>query len=145
MDSLIKDYVRIAIELIVFVVLLGFIVYVAGVSQNLLSIGQDRKAFNTELGIQRELSQFNNRPMTGDDVIVAVKKYTKLYDMRIEQGSEGSNTFFILSKTSSEITWGEDNIRLQMGSDIQKAYTSKIIRTPDGEVSAIQFNRDDTP
>jgi hypothetical protein len=145
MDKPIRDYIAITTELIVFAIVLSLIVYVANIGQNLLSIGQDRKAFNQELGVQRSLYQFNGRPMTGDDVVVSVKRYTKLYDMRIEKGIVGSGNYYVLDDKASEALWSEDTIRTNLGSDIQKLYKSSIIRNANGEITAIQFNRNDEP
>lgn len=84
MNNLIKENTMIVVSLFLFSISIGVVIYLSQIGYSLLSIGDDNRAFKQELALQRELSHYEDKLMTRDDVLIAVKKYTKEYNILIQ-------------------------------------------------------------
>lgn len=138
MERPIRDYITISISLVLFATLLSLVVFLAEQSRALLAIGVEREALNKELISYREISQYDNRELTGDDVLIAVKEYTKVYDIIIEL--DGTNIIDLRVDDVDE-KWNSDYVRKQMGKKVFDKYKSTLVKDMYGTVTGIIFKR----
>lgn len=113
----------IAIQLILFSLILSFIIFMSGVSRDLLSITNDKTAIKEQLTVYRDVSFYDNNEVTADDVLIAVQKYTKVYDITIL-----INDFpFELKVEDPHSEWSLDNVRFHMQGGMSRKYIANIV------------------
>jgi hypothetical protein len=140
--------VIIACELFIFVLILTLILFLGSQARSLQDIDNQKEAFRHDLSEKRELFFYDHKLLTGDDIVVAAKKYNKLYDMKIQLGEVGGSSWYnnptgVLTKDSSDLLWGEDNIRSALAKNITKHYRSSLEKDYYGNITSIVFTRAD--
>lgn len=141
MENPLRAYIQIAISLVLFSLLLSFIVYLSGTARDFLNIGVEQRSFNQELAEQRSLYAYNNRVILGDEVLLAVKKYTQVRNMRIEVGDVNSGLFYELGENDSDAVWDLNRVRVAMGPNIYEKYKGSLDRDSSGAIFRITFVR----
>jgi hypothetical protein len=86
MDKPISETLRIAINLVLFSAILLIIVFLSGSAKTLFNIDNERQAVKKDLAVYRDLYQYDNKTLTGDEVLTAVRKYSRVLDMNIQTG-----------------------------------------------------------
>lgn len=88
MHSLINQYIKIALEVILIALVVGMIAAFAGVSNDLTHAKEDRDATKKELTAYRELYPYDNKIVTGNDVLLATQKFKRYYSFYIDINEE---------------------------------------------------------
>lgn len=145
MGNEIRESIAIIIELIVFSALLSIVIVLGQQGRSLLATHEDNKAIAQEMRAYQEFSNYDNRELTGDDMVLAIKKYSKAYNVCIVQDPNNDGVFDELkrdvdnngsidlkgyySKNTGNTTthWKEENIRLLLGDLIYSTYTARFL------------------
>lgn len=114
MESEIKESVRIAISLIAFGVFLSFVVVITGLASDVRVEEQNRVGLKTELQAKRELYHLTNTVVTGEDMLLLLKKYNGTYNVRIISSDRGLFPSKLLTATPST-DWDTVGIRKHVG------------------------------
>lgn len=85
MGDPVKAHVYIAVEIAVFAILISMVVYFSIVSRNMLSVNQYRENTAIEMRAYQEIASYNNKEVTGDELIVTTKKFTQTYNICVVQ------------------------------------------------------------
>lgn len=156
MTSTFKEAVYLAVTLVIFALLLWVIVFVSSMGYSLLSIGTEKENLKTELAVQRELSSYDNKLLTRDDVQISILKFARQYDMIIQREMSSNDTNYGvrvdgvdigLNKEDDPNTWSLDSINPRIEKDIEDyasvdsvVYKSELLRSDDtGEVTTIVY------
>lgn len=139
MGDLIKEYYAIAITLVVFSVVVGVIVYVGNIGNDLMDVYEKKNDVKETLKLSREIYGYMDKVITGNDVLIAVKKFTRLYDMKIEVGFKGSGVWILLDSEGDPEEWKLDIVSERMGRSINENYLSKLIFDENGDIVGIEF------
>ena len=137
MDDILKGYMSTIISLILFSLLLSFIVYLAVSTNDLRNIKDAKVQLSQEMQDYRQLYFYNNRTLTGDDVLLAVKKYTGVYNMSIQTMNGGRIT---LLTSDPESWWSLDNVRRLMGDSVYRHYVSNLVIDEYGVITGMSFD-----
>lgn len=139
MGNEIRDSALMGLTLIMYTALLVLIFFFSIQGKSLQMVGEDKKKVQQELLEYRELARYDNALLTGDEVIITVRKYYKLYDMYIEV-LYNSGTFESLLTTDSDYVWSESRLRNLFYSDLDKYFKSELIRDNyTGKVKGFRF------
>lgn len=144
-----KFALYVMLELIVFTALISTIAFLSGQAREMQSSEIQKQDLRTELSNKRELYFYDNKVLTGNDVLVAVRKYTKVYNMRIQLGATGGTNWYNapegLSVDSDDSVWEIDRIRDQLSiyGNLNHKYRSTLEREDSGYVSTLVFTRED--
>lgn len=87
MVELLKEYKAILLEVLVTATLLGIIVNVGYFARQQTSTREEKTAISKELKEYRELSAYDKKVVKGNDIVLALMKYTDLYNIYIEIGT----------------------------------------------------------
>lgn len=139
MGNEIRDSALMGLTLIMYTTLLVLIFFFSIQGKSLQMVGEDKKKVQQELLEYRELARYDNALLTGDEVIITVRKYYKLYDMHIEV-LYNSGTFESLLTTDSDYVWSESRLRNLFYSDLDKYFKAELIRDNyTGKVKGFRF------
>lgn len=137
MDDAVKGYMGVVISLILFSLVLTFTAYLGISAKQITGIKADRDHLNAELKEYRQLYSYNGMTLTGDDVLIAVKRYTRVYNMYIETNHRG---VIEIKASDPESFWSLDNIRRLMGDNVYQQYVSSLIEDEYKTVTGIRFS-----
>lgn len=136
MSNEIRESIYMAIELIVFAALLSIIVVLGAQGRSMLVAQQKTENFASEMTVYRELATINNKEVTGDDMLLTIKKYSRLHNVCIVNDGNSDGVFdniLYLSKNipDNDIRWKEKQIRTILGDLIYSTYNAKFLTMED--------------
>lgn len=125
-----------------FGVFLSIVMFASQSTMQLFRIEQERRDIRNEIAALRELYEYKDRTVTGDDVLLAVKKYTRLYQIEIELGEVGSGNWLVLTDRSTDEEWNVENIRKRMGDNVYNTYKSELVISDTDVIEKLVFRRE---
>lgn len=128
-----REYIAISISLVMFGGLLTIIIFFSQVGFSLLSIGEDNKNFKRELVLERELAFYNNTEITKDDVLIAVKTYTKEFKIVIDRPNPHPD--IVLEPKASGSLWDVNRVESLMNTEKIVIYKSQVSESNTGIIT----------
>lgn len=141
MGDAVKEYSGIAIIVVLFTVLLTAIGYLGYEAREISVDNSNREALRQELRVKRELYSYDNKTLTLDDILLATKKYTKVYSISIQLGGVGSTSWETLTEDDSESKWSIDRLRGLFNDDLGGVYESVLVKDLSGGIVGFKFTR----
>lgn len=132
MGGEIREAIYMAVELMVFSALLMIIVVLSGQGREMLTTHEANKAITQEMRAYKDFSSYDNRELTGDDMLLAIKKYARAYNVCIVHDDDDNGTFDTISYHSKNapdhsIQWEDEKIRAILGDLIYSNYIAKFL------------------
>ena len=132
MGNELRESIIIVMELLVFAVLVSIIVVLSSQGRGMLVTHENNKAISQEMRAYKEFSSYDNRGITGDDMILAVKKYARAYNVCIVHDNDANGVFETISYSSKNapdhsVRWEEEKIRAILGDLIYSNYMAKFL------------------
>lgn len=132
MGGEIREAVYMAVELIVFSALLVIVVVLSGQSRALLATHEDNKAITQEMRAYRDFASYDDRELTGDDMLLAINKYARAYNVCIVHDADKNGVFDTVSYHSRNAPdhstlWKDEKIRAILGDLVYSNYIAKFL------------------
>lgn len=131
----------ITLSIVLFSALLTVIVYFGNVGREFLYIVNEQRELQKNMALEKDFYKYDNKILTGDDVLLTVQKYTKVINMDIELGGAGSGVFISLKEDGSDADWSIDRIRSALGHNIFAYYRSELVYDGSGAFVGLRFMR----
>lgn len=140
MEEIISEYVHVAIEIIIFSMVLVLLIFFSGKSYEALNQEHNKKAIAKQIAEYRQIYPYDNKTINANDVLVAVQKYTRAYQMDIQLGGKDSTTWIHLNTNDiTNTNWDIENIKNQMQNDMDRQYQSVLIKDSSGTLIGFSF------
>lgn len=136
MSNELRESIIIVAELLAFAALLSIIIIFSGQGREMLITHENNKAIAQEMRAYKDFSSYDNREITGDDMVLAIKKYARAYNVCIVHDNNLDGVFDTISYSSKNapdhsIRWEEEKIRAILGDLIYSTYTAKFLTMDD--------------
>lgn len=122
MDNFLSEHVAIATELIIAAVLLGVIASFGIIGNDLMTTKDVRLGIRDEMVEYRDFYIYDNKVVTGNDVIVATQKLKLRYEVRIQ----ATSTINLLI-TNPIADWNADRVSNLLGLDRNREFDASLI------------------
>ena len=141
MGNEIRESALLGLTLVAYTTLLVLVFFFSLEGRALQLIGEDKKNIQQELLHYRELAKYDNATLIGDEVLITVKKYYKLYNMYIEV-VYNTGVYETLLTTDSDSKWDDKRLRNMFYDDLDKYFKAELIYNSDtGEVKGFRFTK----
>ncbi len=125
---------KIAIELIITSVVLGVVVAFTLVSNDMYSLKTRQDTTTVNMRNYAELYEYDDKVVTGSDIVDIVLLYSRVYDFNIETDHETINFNSVAERDIDSYTgkpygislWSREVINRKLGTFINSKFTSKI-------------------
>lgn len=142
----ISETIKICIELIAISVIVSIVVIFSSLTASAESTILQYKSAQNTVQDEAALYYYNNKLVTGADVVDCILKYPRTYDFKVTIG-EKTYTFDRATEISSKLglkLWSEDYIlTVVKPDDLVKSFRSEIIRDDTGyTILGVRFERE---
>lgn len=132
MGSETRESIYLTIELIVFSALLTIVVILSGQGRTMLATHENNKAIAQEMRAYRDFASYDNKELTGDDMLLAINKYARAYNVCIVHDDDDNGIFDTISYHSKNapdhsILWEDEKIRAILGDLIYSKYIARFL------------------
>lgn len=142
----ISETIKICIELVTMSVIVGIVVVLSGLTSKAENIIVQYETAKAVVQDEAALYYYNNKLVTGADVVDCILKYPRTYDFKVTIGDK-TYTFDRATEISSKLgleLWSEDYIlTVVKPDDLVKSFRSEIIRDDTGyTILGVRFERE---
>lgn len=144
MRGVLEEYFDVVMEILSFALVLGLIIIFVSMGKSAVAAKEYQDAAKTELTGYREFFIYDNRYVTGNDILAFVNKYPRIYDVYIGRTGEALDSMFSVRKAAetNEDAWTMGYLLDYLEDDVNLVYKADLIRDGTNVITGVQFATD---